>query len=268
MLIFFLLWWLLGCGGGGGSGGGTQPVKTLHEASVAAVNGWPNIDPEAYAKLLGDNGLTLTEIEGFPWVDRRDLCDNAHPTGCSDPYRDKRRALLHAMSAHKVTVYVNPVNFNSSFARRMPVAQFSDYVAGIVADCNEVGASNCWLGTGSEPWATPDQGDALAKARAVRALWPGTLVMPDAGSNRPLGRPYFQGITYDHLEVHPCSLEDAVDSVEFGPPVFTVTDCGPVLNPGPEPVKALAAFGHPLIIYDHLAVQFDVEGNRAIGSIR
>jgi hypothetical protein len=266
MLLFFLLW-LLGCGGGGGVGG-TETGKTHHQASVAVVNGWPSVDEEAYAKLLSDNGLTLTEIEGFPWVDRRSLCDDEHPTGCSDPYREKRQKLLRAMSAHKVVVYINPVNFNSAFARRQSVANFADYVAGIVKDCSDVGIENCWMGTGSEPWATPDQHDALAKARVVRAQWPGVLVMPDKGENHPTGQPYFQDIAHDLVEVHPCSLPDAVEAAEFGPPVFTVTDCGPVLNPGPEMSKALAAFGHPLIIYDHLAVQPDVEGNRAIGSIR
>lgn len=257
-----ILAFTVGCGGGTGS----SPERATYPASVSAVNGWPLIDPNEYAKDLSDNGLGLVELEGFPWVDRSSPCDDAHPTNCGDPYRVQRRALLKAMSAHKITVYINLSNANSTFARRMTDAQVLDEVQSINSDVAATGAT-VWLGPLSEPWVWHGSGPQH-RAEIIRAAWAGVFVVADYGANQALGRPYFDGVRYDYLEVHPCALNDALSAMQRGS--FVVTDCSPILNPGPEVSAGLLRqamqAGRPLVIYDHFAVKPDVGTMVAMGA--
>lgn len=257
-----------GCGGGGGPASHGDPCHDV-QGSVSAVNGWPGIDPKKYAAELAGNCQKLVEIEGFPWVDRSGPCDAAHPNLCSNPFRPERQAFLRAMAARGITVLVTLQNANAESVRLMTDDVYRQHVRDLREDAGAVGLEHVWLGPLSEPWAWEDRARAYSRTLTARQEWDGVFVLPDAGGNRPTGRPYFS-LPYDYLEVHPCSIADAYTSLRSGPQTLTVTDCYPVLNPGPghSTDLALEAFrlDRPFVIYDHLATEPDLETIGAIGA--
>lgn len=255
------------CGGGDDSGGVSTRCARTAPISVSRVNDWPGKDPEAYAAELAANCASLVALEGLPWFDRAGPCDAAHPTLCANPFREERRRLLRAMSAHKITTLVTSENSNAYGPRLISLEAFRAHVQAIREDALEVGLENVWLGAPSEPWAWEE--GARERSLVAREEWPGEFVLPDLGRNSATGKPYFQGIAYEHLEVHPCRVADALASIRFGAPVLTVTDCGALLVPGVELAVQLArealAFHRPLVFYDHVASDGDTVVDNAIG---
>ena len=260
-----------GCGGGGGGGdteAGGRSCKSLLPVSVSVVNGWPGVDPEAYAAELADSCLSLVEIEALPWFDRAGPCDSRNPRLCTDPFLNERRALFAAMAERGISVFVTAHNANAYGPRLMSRAAWDEHIRGIAADAEVTGA-DVWLSPISEPW-TWESPEAEARARLARSIWNRKFVLPDRGANRRFGRPYWTGMPYDLLEVHPCSL--AATEASLSPDTLTVTDCTPVLNPGGAAALDLASIaadlGAPLIFYDHFATQPDLATIRALKGLQ
>jgi hypothetical protein len=156
------------------------------------------------------------------------------------------------MSAHKIITVWPVENFNAYGPKQWSDLQFRDYIRDFREDAEEVGLEWVMLTTGSEPWAW-NYDRARTRAEIVRQEWPGLLVMADKGANEATGRPYFDGIAYDLLEVHPCSIDQTYRSLRHSGPILTVTDCGPVLVPGEPHRGELEAeairSGVPLLFY-------------------
>jgi hypothetical protein len=194
----------------------------------------------------------MVYYEMFPWAVRTAECDEAHPTFCTNAYRHERRLHLQAMSAHKIITVWPVENFNAYGPKQWSDLQFRDYIRDFREDAEEVGLEWVMLTTGSEPWAW-NYDRARTRAEIVRQEWPGLLVMADKGANEATGRPYFDGIAYDLLEVHPCSIDQTYRSLRHSGPILTVTDCGPVLVPGEPHRGELEAeairSGVPLLFY-------------------
>lgn len=261
---------LYSCGSGGREITAVQPCPRNALVSVAPVNGWPGIaDPEDFASELERGCQGLTQIEAFAWWDRSGACDGAHPGLCTETYREKRRAFLRSMSAHKVTTLITSMNSNAEGPRRLSDDAFGSHVREIRADAEEVGLQWVWLGAPSEPWADPDQDRARRRAEIARVEWPAVFVLPDAGANHATGRPYFGGVAFDMLEVHPCTVDDARAAIARGAPILTVTDCGSLLVPPAEEIRALTrealALEQPLLFYDFAAVGPNIAAIAAVG---
>lgn len=255
LILAFAVW---RCGSGGG-GQDKEPEATCPKqvrGSVSPVNSWPGTDAELFAKSLRAECRDLIELEGLPWFPPGSApCDQAHPTQCTDPHREERKALLAAMSAHKISVLINSHNSNAYGPRTWSNEQWREYIRGIREDAEETGA-DVWLGAPSEPWAW--FGDEVRNRTIIaRAEWPGIFVLPDRAANHASGQPYFTGVPYDYLEVHPCNVDDIFKSIRFGAPVLTVTDCGPVIASRLSPALAADLFSEaeslarPIIFYDH-----------------
>jgi hypothetical protein len=263
-LLALLIW---ACGH---NGGGTSSVPPrLERVSISVVNGWPGFNAEEYANEIATNQQGLVLIEGLPWFDRTTPCDVSHRQNCTEAYRFQRQNFLRAMAQRKIVTLITTQNSNSAGGWTMTDQQFKDYVRDIHEDAENVGMEWVWLGSPSEPWAHPPE-EGRRRAQTARDVWPGIFVMPDAGAHIVTGRPYFDGIKFDHLEVHPCNYQEVGDALQHGPPTIIVTDCSPVLNPGPAQSSAWASQavskGIPLIIYDHFAVNPDIVGIRAVGA--
>lgn len=251
-----------GCGGAGGGGdGGTAksvcPV-TPRQISVALPNNWPGVDPEAFAQLLADSCQSITEIEALPYFDHSLPC-------CVEPYREQRRALLKAMSAHKVTTHIIPENSNAPKAWDFDEAWYRRYMTDLVADAHEAGTQYVWMSSPSEPDAF-DQRRGLERAKITRELWDGVFVMP--ARTKPQIEPWFSGIPYDYLEVHPGSVEAALFFLRRPEPLLVVTDNGALLVPDDADLRNLThealRLDRPLIFYDYRALQPNVS---AIGVV-
>jgi hypothetical protein len=245
---------ILGCEKGQLSSSPDAPDATCapRPVSVSLVNSWPLLDAEVYASDEERACASLVYYEMFPWVDRSGLCDQAHPTGCTDAYRTERKAHLHAMSAHKIITAWSPENFNAYGPKQWTDEEFREELRDFRRDAEEVGIEWVMMTTGGEPWAW-SYNRARARAEIVREEWAGTLIMADSGANEASGRPYFSGIPYDFLEVHPCSIPQALRALNHSGPILTVTDCSPVLVPG-EPVRSdleakAIQLGVPLLLY-------------------
>jgi hypothetical protein len=264
-----------GCGGGGGgggeSGGGPDTGAKCRQSilvSVSVVNGWPGVDPEAYAAELADSCLSLVEIEALPWFDRSGPCDSRNPRLCTEPFLNERRAFFAAMAGRGISVFVTAHNANAYGPRLMSRAAWDEHIRRIAADAAATGA-DVWLSPISEPWAWQSNEPRL-RALAARSIWTGKFILPDAGAARRTGRPFWGGMPYDLLEVHPCSIQATRDTINPG--TLTVTDCSPVLNPGPALALELggiaADVGAPLIFYDHFATQPDLATIRALKGLQ
>lgn len=240
---------------------------TPHALSVALPNGWPGIDAEAYGSALESSCENLTLIEALPWFDRSGECDARHPDLCTESFPEVRRAFLRSMSAHGIRTVVTSENMNAYGPRQKSDEWFRSLIRSIREDAEVVGLDNVILGAPSEPWASP--AIAERRARIAREEWPGLFIVPDRGANHATGMPYYPGFSYDYLEVHPCTVQDALRSIRMGVPILTVTDCGPVLNPGPvvsaELARSAKDLGSPLIIYDFRATEPDYATIHAIG---
>ena len=72
------------------------------------------------------------------------------------------------------------------------------------------------------------------------------------------------------IEVHPCAVDDALESIGHESPVLTAADCGPLANLGPaesaELARAAGQAGAPLIIYDFAAFQPNPSTIEALGA--
>lgn len=254
---------LAACGSGGGHDVASRAVPSHGCArtapiTVSAVNGWPGIDPERYAEDLAASCVTLVEIEGLPYFDPTLPC-------CAEPYRQQRRALLKSMSAHKVTTSIVTQNSNAPKAWELDEIWFRRHITEIREDALEVGIEHVWLGSPSEPDAF-DQARGRARAQIARDEWPGVFVMP--ARTVPRIAPWFAGIRYDYLEVHPGSVARALYFLGRPEPLLVVTDNSTLLVPGDADLRALTSaalrLARPLVFYDFAATAPNLP---ALGSI-
>ena len=255
------------CGGSGSS----SSVKDIfcpsgaHPISASVVNHWPDLDPEQYANDQVNSCASLVYYEMLPWNTPDARCDEAHPNACTDPHRIARRAHLRAMVARKIKTVWSAQNFNAAGPRRWTEDMYRQHIISFREDALEADPSLTYiaLSPGGEPWAWTWEA-VLARARIAREEWPGGFVIADAHANEASCEPYFGGIHYNWLEVHPCSIEQTYRSIRFNStidpsnptcPILTVTDCGPVLIPG-EPfitdlTREALILGEPLVYYGY-----------------
>lgn len=256
-----------GSGGGGGEGAHVSACARTAMVSVSPVNGWPGIDAKLAAMELEARCQAIQLIEAIPYFDRSGPCDKRHPDLCIQTYAPLRRAYLKAMSAHGVTVVVTTQNSNAAGPWTWTEEQFRQHVISIREDALEAGIEHVWLGTPSEPNAG-DQTRGRARAEIARQEWPGVLVMP--ARTEPKIMPWFSGIHYDYLEVHPGSVAKALFYLGRPEPLLVVTDNATLLVPSDAALrditrKALRLIPPPpVIFYDNLAFDLNLP---AIGAI-
>lgn len=265
---------LFGCGDHGGSNGNSpgespQPQSSCPVASqpisVSAVNSWPDLDAEQYASDQANACASMVYYEMLPWTTPDRACNESHPDACTNAYRVERRAHLHAMVKRHIKTIWSAQNYNAAGPKHWTEAMYRQHIIDFREDALEADPTLQYvaISPGGEPWAWTWSA-VLARAQIARAEWPGEFVIADAHSAEASGEPYFGGIHYDWLEVHPCSIEQTYRAIRFNStieppnppsPILTVTDCGPVLVPGDPTLSEIARealrLKQPVCFYDH-----------------
>lgn len=246
---------------------GSVPLPTEQpkpRIGYGLVNAWHLSEPAPQARALDDAGLGLTAIEWAPaWgspIDPRCSDKSTHET-----YPMQARIFVETMRAHGIETNIIIVNANGCSQRNQP----DSYVTTAVEEIRDgIGTDMVLLTAVSEPWAYPEKAEHWTRLVAER--WPGKLVVPDAGQGHETGRPYWSGLLAELVDVHYCSEPDLLRDLERGNPgVLHTTDCGPILNPGPERAARLAAAAastdSPLLIYDYRGTSPDYATIAAMG---
>lgn len=253
------------CGPEGASSSSAPAPKPKPLVGYGLVNAWHLIDPEPLAQALDDAGLGLTAIEWAPaWGSPKDpRCADG---STSITYPNIARQFVDTMRAHGIETLVNVVNANGCSQRH----QADSYVvtaAQQIAD--QIGTDGVLLSVVSEPWADPEKAEHWTRIGASH--WLGKLVLPDAGQNHRTGRQYWPIPFHVELtDVHYCSDPELLR--DLGAPradVLHSTDCGPIINPGPERAARFAALaaagGSPLLVYDFKGLSPDYATIAAMG---
>ena len=236
-------------------GGGIYRATKL--VGYGLVNRWHMADADQHAEALHRAGLTLTQIELIPWWG---------PTSTSQAYNDggrftwtdigRARAFLDAHRRRGIATLITLVNWNAAAERSESDAWFVSLVQQVR---DQMGTDLVLLEGVSE-------GDNSAKARQWDRLleqhWSGRIVKNGGG-----GRGDVSG-RYELNDWHHCSDWNA--STLKGAPYLNSTDCGPVINPGPQRAAAMLRaaldLGGHAIIYDFMGTQIDFATIAAMGA--
>ncbi|HET6385945.1 MAG TPA: hypothetical protein VFJ58_21345 [Armatimonadota bacterium] len=204
----------------------TPPSRLL--IGYGVVNLWHTIDADELAAALSDAGCTLTEIEYVAWFN-----DAARKGESTVTSVGAARRFIEAMRRKRIKTLVSLINWNSAAAREEDDAWFSARVQEMKTT---VGPDQVILLGVSEPDGQED-GKAYRWMKITAREWTGVLA---ANGNAGRGVPQVAG--YDYVDWHHCSDFDdrSVRISTSGKPTINDTDCGPVLNPGPARVRAMA----------------------------
>ena len=233
------------------------------------VNHWQEIEPSAFARLLAENGLTLTGIEYvWWWQPNTERCEERYGGGGgirTDPAR--AREFVDAMRAVAVTTFINVVNWNACGPRNQEQSWFAARMQDVL---DVVGSEGVMLEAVSEFWMSPTEADAEKAfdwTKFARGVWTGLFVLPSDGPNSDTPR---WAIPYDFLDVHYCSDEALIAGLRQGDAKrLHSTDCSPIVNPGPERAarftREALENGTNLFIYGFTDDQPDAEVVAAMG---
>ncbi len=192
------------------------------------VNLWHTIDPRNLANLLADAGCTFTEIEYVAWFNQEARDGKSIETRIGAAKR-----FVNAMRKRRITTFISLINWNCEACRQQPDSWF---LAQLREVQHEVGKERVILMGVSEPDDQAD-GKAYRWMRAVAAEWKGQRAANGDGGR---GEPRVPG--YDYVDWHHCDdfTDKTLQMKVAGKPAINNTDCGPVLNPGPERTRTMA----------------------------
>ena len=220
------------------------------------MNNWFLIDPTQLGKLLSRNGLTPTEIEYIPWFDedcRKGLSIRTN--------MEAAKRFVNVMRTYSTTTLISVVNWNGEAPRK---ASNEWFLARVREIRDQIGPDLVLLLPVSEP---DDSNKAGEWQETARSEWPGKIVLNGPGGR---GLPILSG-KMDYLDWHWCSDFNAetVLTQIAGIEVINNTDCGPVVNPGPERAglmsrTALGKKAH-FLIYDLDGAKIDEQVIQAMG---
>ncbi len=242
----------------------TQPNKEpgTVRASIligyGLVNNWFRIDPHQLGKLLSRNGLTLTEIEYVAWFDEEGRKGLSLRTDL-----EAAKRFVTVMRTYSITTLISVVNWNCEASRKAPDEWFLCRVQEIR---DEIGGDLILLLPVSEPDGSNKAKDWQEKARCE---WPGKFVLNGSGGR---GSPELSSKA-DYLDWHWCRDFNAAGVLVrvAGLEVINNTDCGPVVNPGPERAvrmakAALEKKAH-FLVYDFDGTEIDQAVIQALGEV-
>jgi hypothetical protein len=192
------------------------------------VNLWHTIDAAKLASRLAEAGCTLTEIEYVAWFNKE-----AREGKSTETHPEAARRFVDEMRRRRITTLISLVNWNSEAARK----QDDDWFRARLLEVRRgVGPEGVILMGVSEPDGQED-GKAYRWMQIAAREWNGRRAANGDGGR---GEPHVEG--FDFADWHHCEDFDAktVRVTVGGKPVINNTDCGPVLNPGPARVRAMA----------------------------
>lgn len=261
-ILVLLMMSLFACGHGGKGESTYIPVKRAPNLiGYSLPNGWHLVDPEGFAQVLGDNGLTFTEIEWSPFIDAPKVCGNT----TNATFVPQAQKFVQAMRAHGITTFVNIVNANGCAQTNESTEWFMEQVGRVVA----MGPVKLAIGGVSEPWAYNNPAKMKGWEIIARQQAQGLFIAPANGQSN---MPYWSDIDRDYLDSHPCSMH-AIENLlnrKLEPKLIANTDCSPLLNPGPQVAAHWTRLsldnGTNLAIYDFGARTWDEVTIRAMGA--
>jgi hypothetical protein len=170
----------------------------------------------------------LTEIEYVAWFNKE-----AREGKSIETRVEAARRFVDEMRQRRITTLISLVNWNSEAVRQQDDAWFR---ARLVELRRAVGTERVILLGVSEPDGQED-GKAYRWMQFVAQEWKGQQAANGDGGRRT---PRIQG--FDFVDWHHCEDFDAktIQVMVGGKPAINNTDCGPILNPGPERVGAMA----------------------------
>jgi len=192
------------------------------------VNLWHTIDPERLAGLLYSAGCTLTEIEYVAWFN-----DAARKGQSIEARVEAARKHVQAMRKPNITTFISLVNWNGEAQRKQDDGWFRARLKEIV---DRIGTDRVIVLGVSEPDGS-EGGKAYRWMRYAIEEWKGRKA---ANGDAGRGDPRVAG--FDLVDWHHCSDFDdqSVRLATAGKPTLNNTDCGPVVNPGPDRARAMA----------------------------
>ncbi len=192
------------------------------------INLWHTIDPAELAGLLSEAGCTLTEIEYVAWF------DESGRKGLSSETRvAAAKRLVNAMRRQRITTLISLVNWNGEAQRQQSDAWFQERLREIN---EQIGPERVILLGVSEPDGQ-EGGKAHRWMGFALEQWKGLKAACGDGGR---GAPQVKG--FDYVDWHHCEdfTEATVRLRTAGVPTINNTDCGPVINPGPDRARAMA----------------------------
>jgi hypothetical protein len=234
-------------------------------------NSWQLQDPAAFAKLLGENHHSVTQMDWTPYIDSPNVCDDKRRSSMlasPDPevsrlgalrstnatYAERARALVTELRRWNVKAFINIANMNGCATTSRPDSWFNEQLNWIMQN---IGTEGVVLYPVSEPWGFEPNGKSRRWSQMARNVWTGLFNLPDYGANTYTGRPYWN-FPYDTLDVHYCDRVKLNTGISKGDwRSIANTDCSPILNPGAETAaqwaKQALKNNTNLIIYDFSA---------------
>ncbi len=211
-----------------GLSGASPKLRQLPLIGYGVVNLWHTIDPSKLASLLHNAGCNFTEIEYVAWFDDRGKVGKSTETRVKDASR-----FVREMRKRGITTLISLVNWNGEAQR----AQDDDWYRARVREVrSQIGPNRVILLGVSEP-DDQEGGKAHRWMEIAGDEWKGRIAAcGDGGRGDPrAGR-------FDLVDWHHCEDFDAksVRLTTAGKQTINNTDCGPVLNPGPDRVRAMA----------------------------
>ncbi len=203
-----------------------------HRAPVligyGVVNLWHTIDPTKLAGLLYSAGCTLTEIEYVAWFNQA-----ARKGESVETHVEIARRFVEAMRKRRITTLISLVNWNASALRQQSDDWFRARLKEII---QHIGTEGVVLMGVSEP-DSREEGKAYRWMRYALEEWKGLKAANGDGGR---GDPKVGG--FDYVDWHHCGdfNEKTVRLTTAGKPTINNTDCGPVINPGPDRARAMA----------------------------
>jgi hypothetical protein len=235
----------------------TRDDKLRILIGYGVVNRWHTIDAAAFANVLRQAECNFTEIEYLAWFNSKGREGKSTETRI-----EAARTFVNEMRRHRITTMISVVNWNGEAQRAASNDWYLDRLREI---SKRIGTKDILLLPVSEPDGQ-QSGKAHRWTEMARHEWKGLLVGNGDGGR---GDPRVTG--FDYVDWHHCEdfNAESVRNITADKPTINNTDCGPVLNPGPERARKMARIALQrstnLLIYGWEDDRFDESVISALG---